>query len=100
MARDQQGLEITGAPASATALDSAVTDYFAWKGDPIATLQEAVDKDPAFNLGSSAIASLFLLNGFRGDNPAVITAIGAAGSRRCSRLLRERRHLPRRQGLG
>src|SRR5580658_4516565 len=93
MARDQQGLEIAGAPASAEALDSAVTDYFAWKGDPIATLQGAVDKDSAFNLGSSAIASLFLLNGFRGDNPAVTSALGAAEAAQAGASSREKRHL-------
>jgi tetratricopeptide (TPR) repeat protein len=93
MARDQQGLEIAGAPASAEALDSAVSDYYAWKGDPIATLQQAVDKDPAFNLGSSAIASLFLLNGFRGDNPMVGNAIGAAEAAQSGASSRERRHL-------
>src|SRR6202044_3410592 len=93
MARDQQGLEIGGAPASAEALDRAVSDYYAWKGDPIAILQEAVDKDPAFNLGSSAIASLFLLNGFRGDNPAVVSAIGAAEAAQSGASSREKKHL-------
>ena len=93
MARDQQGLEIGGAPASAEALDRAVSDYYAWKGDPIAILQEAVDKDPAFNLGSSAIASLLLLNGFRGDNPAVIKAIGAAEAAQSGASSREKKHL-------
>jgi tetratricopeptide (TPR) repeat protein len=93
MARDQQGLEISGAPASADALDRAVSDYYAWKGDPIATLQEAVDRDPAFNLGSSAIASLFLLNGFRGDNPAVSNALARAEAAIAGASSRERRHL-------
>jgi tetratricopeptide (TPR) repeat protein len=93
MARDQQGLDLTGAPASADAFDRAVADYYAWKGDPIAVLQEAVDKDPAFNLGSSAIASLFLLNGFRGDNPAVAKAIGAAEAALSGASWREKRHL-------
>ncbi|MGA2043510.1 MAG: tetratricopeptide repeat protein [Roseiarcus sp.] len=93
MARDQQGLDVSGAPASAEALDRAVTDYFAWKGDPIAILQEAVDADPAFTLGSSAIASLYLLNGFRGDNPAVTRALGAAEAGIAGASSRERRHL-------
>jgi tetratricopeptide (TPR) repeat protein len=93
MARDQQGLDITGAPRSAAALDRAVTDYYAWKGDPIAVLQEAVDNDPAFNLGGSAIASLFLLNGFRGDNPTVSRAIGAAEAAIGGASSREKRHL-------
>jgi tetratricopeptide (TPR) repeat protein len=93
MARDLQGLELTGAQASAAALDLATSDYFAWKGDPIATLQQAVDDDPAFNLGASAIASLFLLNGFRGDNPAVTKAIGAAEAALKGASSREKRHL-------
>jgi tetratricopeptide (TPR) repeat protein len=93
MASDQQGLEISGAPASADALDRAVTDYFAWKGDPIAVLQEAVDNDPAFNLGNSAIASLYLLNGFRGDNPLVVKAIDGADAALAGASSRERRHL-------
>jgi tetratricopeptide (TPR) repeat protein len=93
MAKDQQGLDIAGAPASAAALDRAVTEYLAWKGDPIAVLQEAVDRDPAFTLGASAIASLFLLNGFRGDNPAVTRAIGAAEAALSGASSREKRHL-------
>jgi tetratricopeptide (TPR) repeat protein len=93
MARDQQGLDITGAPRSAAALDRAVSDYYAWKGDPIAVLQAAVDADPAFNLGASAIASLYLLNGFRGDNPAVSGAIGGAEAAIGGASSREKRHL-------
>jgi tetratricopeptide (TPR) repeat protein len=93
MAKDLQGLDIAGAPASAAALDRAVTEYLAWKGDPIAVLQEAVDRDPAFTLGASAIASLFLLNGFRGDNPAVTRAIGAAEAAISGASSREKRHL-------
>ncbi|MGO8799720.1 MAG: tetratricopeptide repeat protein [Roseiarcus sp.] len=93
MARDQQGLEVAGAPASTDALDRAVDDYLAWKGDPIGVLQEAVDRDPAFTLGSSAIASLFLLNGFRGDSPAVTRALGAAEAAIGGASSRERRHL-------
>ena len=56
-------------------------------------LQEAVDRDPAFTLGSSAIASLFLLNGFRGDSPAVTRALGAAEAAIGGASSRERRHL-------
>ena len=93
MAKDQQGLDVAGAPTSIAALDRAVTEYLAWRGDPIAVLQEAVDRDPAFTLGASAIASLFLLNGFRGDNYAVIKAIGAAQAAISGASSRERRHL-------
>lgn len=93
MARDQQGLDVTGAPASVEALDRAVAEYYAWKGDPIATLQAAVDADPAFTLGASAIAALYALNGFRGDHPAVATALGAAEAAIAGASARERRHL-------
>ena len=93
MAKDQQGLDVAGAPASVAALDHAVADYLGWTGDPIAVLQEAVGRDPAFTLGASAIASLFLLNGFRGDNPAVTGAIGAAEAAIGGASSRERRHL-------
>src|ERR1700675_1234013 len=93
MVRDQQGLELTGTTASPQAFDRAASDYYGWRGDPIATLQEAVDNDPAFNLGSSAIASLFLLNGFRGDNPAVSKAVGAPEAAIAGASSREKRHL-------
>jgi tetratricopeptide (TPR) repeat protein len=93
MAKDQQGLDVVGAPASVAALDRAIADYLAWRGDPIAVLQEAVARDPAFTLGASAIASLFLLNGFRSDNPAVTVAIDAAEAAMSGASSRERRHL-------
>ncbi|MDQ0471188.1 tetratricopeptide repeat protein [Labrys wisconsinensis] len=93
MSRDSQGLAVTGGAASAAALDRAVADYYAWKGDPVATLQEAVAADPAFTLGHSAIASLLLLNGLRGDNPAVTGALGAAQASIGGASPREQRHL-------
>ena len=68
MATDAQGLRVTGSEKSAAALDHAISDYFGWKGDPVGRLQDAVDQDPDFNLGSSAIASLFLLGGFRAED--------------------------------
>jgi hypothetical protein len=78
MATDAQGLRITGSDESAAALDRAISDCFGWKGDPVAQLQDALDQDPDFALGASAIASLFLLGGFRGDHPRVTTALAAA----------------------
>ena len=92
MALDQNGLFVTGSPDSAAALDSAVVDYYAWKGDPIGLLQGALDRDPAFSLGASAIASLYVLNGFRGDNPAVTTALGAAEASNGGATAREVKH--------
>ena len=93
MPKDAQGLEITGSPASVQALDQAVSDYYAWKGDPVAVLQEAVDRDPAFTLGHSAIASLLVLNGLRGDHPAVTAALSAAQASIGGAGTRENRHL-------
>jgi hypothetical protein len=93
MARDQQGLDVTGSVDSAVALDQAVADYLAWKGDPIAILRDATAADGSFMLGHAAIASLFLLNGFRGDNPAVVSAIEAADAASGGATAREKRHL-------
>src|ERR1700688_2758661 len=93
MARDQQGLELKRRTTSAEACERAAGEYYGWRGDPLARSQKAVDTDRAFNLGSSAIASLFLLNGFRGDNPAVSKAIGAAEAAQSGASSREKRHL-------
>jgi hypothetical protein len=93
MAKDAQGLVVTASAESAAALDRAVSAYFAWKGDPIGELQGAVDQDPGFSLGSSAIATLFLLSGFRGDNPKVTAALAAAGQAIAGATSREARHL-------
>lgn len=93
MAKDLQGLEVTGTSASAIAVDHAIADYFAWKGDPVALLQAAAAKDPQFSLGHSATASLFLLSGFRGDHPAVASALAAAQASSPGTSSREKRHL-------
>ena len=93
MAADAQGLRVTASTESAAALDRAISDYFGWKGDPVAGLQSAVDNDPGFGLGSSAIASLFLLGGFRGDHPRVTTALGAADRASAGATSREVLHL-------
>jgi tetratricopeptide (TPR) repeat protein len=93
MARDLQGLETSGTGESIAALDGAVSDYYAWKGDPIATLKAAASADPSFVLGPTTIASLYALNGVRGDDPRVLLAL-AQGSRAAqSGSSRERRHL-------
>jgi tetratricopeptide (TPR) repeat protein len=93
MPADAQGLEVTGSADAVAALDRAVDDYYGWKGDPIAHLQSALDRDPAFSLGASALASLYALNGLRGDNPAVTTAIAAAETAIGGATSREKRHL-------
>ena len=93
MAKDLQGLFVTGTAASAVALDSAVSDYYAWKGDPVSTLLEAAKLDPSFMLGHAATASLFLLSGFRGDHPTVVAALKSADFAARHATSREKRHL-------
>ena len=85
MAKDQQGLSLAGAPASAEAFDRAVADYYGLTGDPVGKLKaRARDAIPAFALGGVAIAGLFMIGGFRGDHPEVTGALGrgASGDRR------------------
>ncbi|WP_168790541.1 tetratricopeptide repeat protein [Paraburkholderia aromaticivorans] len=93
MAIDAQGLPVTASDESVVALDRAISDCFGWKGDPVARLQDAVDQDPDFGLASSAIASLFLLGGFRGDYPRVTTALDSAEQASAGATPREIRHL-------
>ena len=93
MAKDQQGLLVTGTADSAAALDRAVADYYAWKGDPVGILQAAAEADPGFMLGHAATASLFLLSGFKGDNPMVVSALSAAEAASQGATPREKRHL-------
>lgn len=93
MPLDEQGLSVTGEAASVAALDRAVADYYAWRGDPLAILREAADADPSFSLGQSAIASLLVLNGVPGDHPAVRTALDKAEASTAGATDRERHHL-------
>ena len=93
MASDRQGLAVSGSADSVSALDSAVTEYYALRGDPVATLQLAAETDPSFVLGPAAIVSPLAINGTLGDDPRVVAALarGEAAARYGS--LRERRHL-------
>jgi len=90
---DLQGLVISGNAASAAALDQAIHEYYAWKGDPLGLLQQAAAQDADFTLGHSAAASLLLLNGVRGDAPAVTSALAAAEARIGGATRREHLHL-------
>jgi hypothetical protein len=78
MAKDQQGLGLAGAPESAAAFDRAVADYYGLTGDPVGVLKSALARDPGFALGGIAIAALYMIGGFRGDHPEVMSALGAA----------------------
>ena len=93
MARDQQGLALTGSPAAAAAYDRAIADYYGLTGDPVGILKAAVERDSAFALGGVAIAALFMVGGFRGDAPEVTQAIGAAEAAIGGGSLREKQHL-------
>src|SRR5574337_965033 len=64
MARDRQGLELTGSARSAAAFDSAVADYFGLTGDPVGTLERALAEDKSFLRGE--------VGGRRRDRPRTI----------------------------
>ncbi len=93
MAKDQQGLTLTGSPESAAAFDQAIAEYYGLTGDPVGILKQALARDPEFALGGAAIAALYMIGGFRGDHPEVAKALGAAEQTIGRATERERRHL-------
>src|SRR3984885_9902209 len=93
MAKDQQGLELAGAAESAAAFDRAIADYYGLTGDPVGVLKAALGRDPGFALGGIAIAALYMIGGFRGDHPEVVSALSAAEAAMGRASERERRHL-------
>jgi tetratricopeptide (TPR) repeat protein len=92
MAKDQQGLTLAGSPESAEAFDRAVADYYGLTGDPVGILKQALVNDPGFALGGIAIAALYMIGGFRGDHPEVVSALRAAEAAISGASERERRH--------
>ena len=93
MAKDQQGLMLAGRPESAAAFDRAIADYYGLTGDPVGVLKSALARDPGFALGAVAIAALYMIGGFRGDHPEVMSALSAAEAAIGRASERERRHL-------
>ena len=93
MAKDQQGLMLAGRPESAAAFDRAIADYYGLTGDPVGVLKSALARDPGFALGAVAIAALYMIGGFRGDHPEVMSALSAAEAAIGGASERERRHL-------
>ncbi len=93
MAKDQQDLPLAGSQKSAEAFDRAIADYYALTGDPVGVLKKALANDPAFALGGVAIAGLFMIGGFRGDHPEVLSAIAAAHAAISRASARENLHL-------
>lgn len=91
---DRNGVALTaGQAGSAAAFDRAVEQYFSWRGDPVATLQEAIERDADFALGHTTLAALASLGGARGDNMAVQRPLAEARARTQSMTSRERLHL-------
>jgi tetratricopeptide (TPR) repeat protein len=66
------------AGARAAAEAKALGEYLSWKGDPVATLQEALQSDPDFVLAQTTISALNSLGGVRGDAEAVRAPLQAA----------------------
>ncbi len=93
VAKDRQGLTLTGSPQSAEAFDRAVGDYFGLTGDPVGVLRQALKDDPDFALGAVAIAGFFMIGGFRGDHPEVTKTLAAAEAAMRGASSRERMHL-------
>jgi hypothetical protein len=93
MTKDAQGLAVTGSPDSAAAFDRAIGDFYGWKGNPLAHLQGALDRDPSFALGATMTAVLYLLSGFRGDSAPVKAFLTAAEAASGGATQREKRHL-------
>ena len=93
MAIDQQGLALAGAPESAGAFDRAMADYYGLTGDPVGALKSALARDPGFALGGIAIAALFMIGGFGGDHPEVISALRSAEAAIGRASQREQNHL-------
>jgi len=79
--------------ARSAALDKALAEYLSWKGDPVATLNAALESDPDFVLGYSTVAALNCLGGVTGEAAPVREALAAASKvdRRLSES--ERLHL-------
>jgi tetratricopeptide (TPR) repeat protein len=93
MARDQQGLALAGAPESAGVFNRAMADYYGLTGDPVGVLKSALARDPGFALGGVAIAALYMIGGFRGDHPEVMSALRASEAAIGRASQREQNHL-------
>ena len=77
-----------------------MADYYGLTGDPVGVLKSALARDPGFALGGVAIAALYMIGGFRGDHPEVMSALRAAEAAIGARLTARAEPSCRRQGLG
>jgi tetratricopeptide (TPR) repeat protein len=76
-----------------TAFAQAVDEYLGWYGDPIASLNAALDADPGFLLAYTTIAALNALGGVKGTEEPIQSPLRAAASLAGSAGTREKRHL-------
>jgi tetratricopeptide (TPR) repeat protein len=93
LAVDQQGLTLAGTMESAAAFDRAIADYYGLTGDPVGGLKTALARDADFALGGVAIATLYMIGGFRSDHPEVVSGLRGAEAAINGASERERRHL-------
>lgn len=60
------------------AFTRAVDQYLGWIGDPVVSLNEALEADPAFVLGQTTFAALHSIGGVPGQAEPIQTALKAA----------------------
>lgn len=76
-----------------TAFAQAVDEYLGWYGDPLASLNQALDADPGFILGYTTIAALNALGGVPGTAEPIQAALRSAQALATSAGTREKYHL-------
>jgi tetratricopeptide (TPR) repeat protein len=81
------------AAARDAAFAQAVDEYLGWYGDPIVSLNAALDADPGFILGYTTIAALNALGGVKGTDEAIQAPLRAAQALLTAAGTREKLHL-------
>ncbi len=76
-----------------TAFAQAVDEYLGWYGDPLASLNTALDADPGFLLGYTTIAALNALGGVPGGAEPIQSALRSAQALSTNASTREKLHL-------
>jgi tetratricopeptide (TPR) repeat protein len=75
------------------AFNTAIDQYLGWYGDPVASLNTALDADPGFLLGHTTYAALHSISGVPGEDAAIQTALKSAEALATSATSREKLHL-------
>lgn len=76
-----------------TAFAQAVDEYLGWYGDPLASLNAALDADPGFLLGYTTIAALNALGGVPGTAEPIQSALRSAQALATNASTSEKLHL-------